>query len=297
MSGKAKITVEYTADSATSVDEICDGLQAAIEALDDSGEPFEGLTVTPSGATATHLDISAPVGVTFYLSAWRLDRIKVEDRTPDAGIAADLDAIRNADSDWYGLATDQNGKATAEEAADWAETQLIVYGTNTADHMAYDSGLTTDIQSILAAKSYIRSIVLFDHNTTDGYAGLAALAERFPSDPGRGPGAGGTFHGKTLAGVSSNVLTPTQKSVLETKGYTVYVTTARRAHTLGGKTPSGEFLDKTRFVDWFVTRTQEGIAQVILDAERVPFTDGGISQIESVAAPCRRGLAAGGSCL
>lgn len=293
--GKAKTTVSYTADGNATVDEICDGLQAAIEALDDSGEPFEGLTVTPDNATATYIQITAAAGVVFYLSGWRSDRLKVEDRTPDAGIAADLDAIRNYDDDWYGLATDQNGRLTSEEAADWAETQLVVYGTNTSDWLAYDNASTTDIQSVLAAKSYIRTIVGFDNTTTDGYFGAGMLAERFPSDPGRGPGAGGTFHGKTIAGVSSNTLTPTEKGVLETKGYTIYVTTAKRAHTLGGKSPSGEFLDKTRFVDWFVTRTQEGIAQVILDAERVPFTDGGISQIESVGrSMLDQGITAGG---
>ncbi len=289
--GETATEVSVSGDTDATVDEICDALQAAIETLDDAGEPFEGLTVTPSGATATHLDISAAAGEYFYLSGWRNDRLKIEDRTAATGsLATELDAIRAFDADWYGLATDVNSEDFAETVADWAETEDIVYATNTSDYNALDSGSTADIQSQLAAKSYIRSICGFDLDDDGGYMGVAMLAERFPSDPGTGPAAGGTFNGKTLAGVTADALNPTQQGNLRTKGYTVYVTTAGVNHTLGGETPSGEYLDHTRFVDWYRIRLAEDIAQMILNNERVPYDGRGISMVEGVL---RARLAAG----
>jgi hypothetical protein len=294
--GETATEVSVTADGSATVDEICDALEIAIENLDDAGEPFEGLTVTPSGATATHLDLSAAAGTYFYLSGWRSDRLHVEDLTAAPGTLADeLDDIRAFDADWYGLATDVNSQPFAETVADWAETQDILYATNTSDYNALDSGSTADIQSQLAAKSYIRSICGFDLDDDGGYMGCAMLAERFPSDPGTGPAAGGTFNAKTLAGVTADALTPTQKANLRTKGYTVYVTTAGVNHTLGGETPSGEYLDHTRFVDWYRIRLQEDIAQMILNNERVPYDGRGISMVEGVLrARLAAGLRSGG---
>jgi hypothetical protein len=290
--GETVTEVSIAADTATTVDEICDALEAAIVALQGAGEPFENLTVTPvGGATATALDLSMAAGSYFYLSGWRNDRLRVEDLTAAPGtLAAELDAIRAFDADFYGLATDVNSQPFAETVADWAETQDLVYATNTSDYNALDSGSTADIQSQLAAKSYIRSICGFDLDDDGGYMGVAMLAERFPSDPGVGPAAGGTFNAKTLAGVTADALTPTQQTNLRTKGYTVYITTAGVNHTLGGETPSGEYLDHTRFVDWYRIRLQEDLATLILNNERVPYDGRGLSMVEGVL---RARLAAG----
>lgn len=287
------VTVTYTSDASATVDEICDGLQAAIAA---AGAPLAAITVTPvGGATATALDLSLAAGAVAYFSDWDVTRINLEDRTPDPGIAADLDAIRAYDADWYGFAVSVNSKAIAEEAADWAETQDVIFACNTSDWTAHTNGNTTDIQSILDAKSYARTICYFDLDDTAGYSGVAGLAERLPFDPGSPPDAGGVFHARTLRGVTADPLTPTQKNVLLAKGYTVNVTTSTRNHTLGGKAAGGEFLDYTRFVDWFRIRLQEKLAALFMNNGRVPYDERGITMIESVCqAQLREGLASGG---
>ncbi len=287
VAGQVPTTISYTSDANATVDEICDGIQAA---FGTAGAPVAAITVTPSGGTATHLDISAAQGVFFSLSDWDHTRLLVEDRTPDPGIAADLDAIRTADNDWYGLAVADNSPAICEEAADWAETQDVIFACNTSNSNALNSGVSTDIQSVLKAKSYARTMCLFDLDDTAGYAGVAALAERFPFDPGSPPDAGGVFNAKTLRGVTADPLTPTQKTNLRNKGYTVIVTTAGRNHTLGGESASGEYLDYTRFNDWFRIRLQEKLAAVQLNNGRVPYDEVGLSMIESA---CRAQVSEG----
>jgi len=210
-------------------------------------------------------------------------------------VDANLSTIRAADADWYHLASAYNSKAITKEMADWAETQRILFFCNTSDSIALDSGNLTDIQSQLDALSYERSTCIFDKTGTDGFAGVAAAAERAPFDPGAPPDAGGDFNAKTLTGVRANGLTPNEKSVLRAKGYTVIETTAGRHHTLGGDAAGGKPLDQTRFEDWFAVRLQEDIATAVLNSGRIPMSKEGIATYESlIRARIKAGITAGG---
>lgn len=288
--GKDPVDISITADEATTVDEICDAIELAIEDLDDVGEDLEGLTVTASGGTATHLDLSMAEGEWFYIRDWNHARIAVEDRTPDPGIDSDLSDIYAEDADWYHLAIAYNSDAISKEAADWAETQRVLFFANTSDSDSMDPNVTTDLQSALDALSYERSMVIFDKTGTDGFAGVAAAAERAPFDPGAPPDAGGDFNAKTLIGVRANGLTPDQKTKLRDKGYTVIETTAGRHHTLGGDAAGGKPVDQTRFEDWFAVRLQERIAAAVLNNGKIPMAQAGLAVYESI---CRAQIAAG----
>jgi hypothetical protein len=256
------------------------------------------LVTTPDAGTATHLDLTIPstvIGKTFSVSGWRPDRIKVEDRTPDPGVAADLNAIRAVDADWYGLATACNSEAFAEAVADWAEGQLVVYATNTGDWEALDQTSTLDLQSKLEAKSYVRTKVHYHAADLGEFMGAAALGERFPFDPGTPPSAGGTFNAKTLKAITVDSITPAQKTVLLDKGYTIYETTAGRNHTLGSRAAGGVPFDQTRFVDWFVTRLQESLAAVQLNNGRVPYDERGLAVLQAACqSMIQQGLISGG---
>ncbi len=283
--GGAPATAEYTSDASASVDEICDGLQAAIHAL---GMP--GVTVVPSGGTATYIDVLMTSGRLLFLAGWDDSRLAVEDRTQDPGIAADLAAIRLADSDWYGLAIDCNANDVIEEAADWAETQLLLFGYNNSDTLTGDaSGHTTGIFYVLKGKSYGRSIGKANFNDTGAFGGVRMLAERFPHDPGAAE-AGGVFAFKTLRGETADLLTSTQKTTLRADNAVVYESTAGVSHTLDGKVAGGEYADVVRFLDWFTIRLQERIASVQLSNQRVHYTARGLSMIETA---CRAQLSAG----
>jgi hypothetical protein len=253
------------------------------------------LTVTPSGGTATHLDLSAEVGRYFWLKGWRHDRIEVEDRTADPGMVADLDAIRLVDADWYGLAVATHSVDAQEAAAGWAEAQKVQFFSCTSDTKALDSEDLTDIASVLGTLSYKRSMCYFSLNNQAAFTDVGAPAERFPFDPGNGPDAGGTYDAKTIAGVPADALTPTQKTVLRTKKYNVYITTADINHTLDGWTPEGTFGDQVRFEDWFNTRLQEKLFAAKKNVGRLPMSKIGLAALEAcVRAQFAEGIASGG---
>ncbi len=255
----------------------------------------QDVIVTPDGGTATYLTLSAAAGIWFAVQGWNTSRLKVEDLTPDPGIAADLAAIRQEDDDWYGFGMVYGARAIQEEAADYLETLDAIYGFDTSDWQAWTNASSADIWSILSAKSYVRGIC-YPCRNQGTFAGVAGLAERLPWDPGSPPSAGGTFHSKTLKGVVTSTWTPTEKAALRDKLYTVYQRTAGLNLTLGGETPVGEFLDYTRFNDWFRIRLQEDFVGVQAANQRVGYDVTGIKAEESACkSRLRVAIASGGA--
>lgn len=265
------VDITFTSDSTPLASEIVAGLAAAVEASSLAAL----VTATSADGNTTCQIVNGTPGDIVYYSNWT-NNLTFSDVTTDPGIAADLANIRTADSDWYGLAIDQNCKALIVAASGWAETELVLFGANTSESAAFDGASTTDTGYILKNLSTARTILGFDLDNAGSYMGVAMLAERFPHDVGQA-GAGGTFHGKTLSGISGDALTATQKTNLRAKNYVVYITTGGRNHTLDGKVCGGEFADKIRGLDWFKTRTEERIAQAILDNDKIPYTDAGIT--------------------
>jgi hypothetical protein len=252
------------------------------------------VVVTPDGGTATYLSLTAAAGIWFAVSGWSTDRLKVEDLTPDPGVAADLAAIRQADDAWYNLSSIYDSRLIQEKISDYIETIDAECAHASADWQMYDSGSSADIQSILAAKSYKRTLVYAKRNMGT-FAGVGGLAERITSDPGTGPDAGGTYHAKTIAGVSVDTWTPTEKANLRTKGYCLYMTTAGLNLTLGSETPAGDFFDYTRFNDWFRIRLQEDFVQIQANNGRIRFDRIGLALVETAAkSRLSAGIRAGG---
>ncbi len=274
--GAVEVDITYTSDGSALISEIVAGLAAAVEASAFAGN----VAAIGTADTNTACQITGNVaGEITYYKNWTAN-LTFEDTTANPGIATDLATIRDHDSDWYGLAIDLNANAIAQAASGYIETLDAMFFTNSSDSKAYDSGVTADLGKALMTLSTGRTVVGFDLDDTSGYMGVAMAAERFPFDPGQ-DGAGGTFHGKTLSGVTADALTPTQKINLRAKNYVVYITTASRNHTLDGKVSGGEFADVGRGLDWFKIRTEERIAAAILDNQKIPYTDRGISIIKS----------------
>jgi hypothetical protein len=239
------------------------------------------------------MQIATGVGKLVFYSKWTGN---FEDVTADPGVAADLIAIQLESNDWYGVAVDLQARLIQEETADWCEAAKKLNLHVSSDWQAKEVGQTNDIGDVLQGKGYAYSACYQDNGRDTGeYQNVRAMAERFPHDPGQPPGAGGTWHGKTLKGVSFTQLTPAEKTVLKDKGYNVYEDTAGRKHTLYGVTSSGEYIDVIRFLDWNNIRMAEALAFTILSAEKIPYTDGGISVLETqVKKVLSVGVTAGG---
>ena len=233
-------------------------------------------TVAATSSTATITVTASVAGTTFDISDWTTSLLNLKKTNTDPGIATDLAAILNEDSDWYGLAIDSTSAAEIVAAAAWVEAngKLAVFDSSDYDIIATGSG---DVGSTLKTSAYARSAIMFSGNSTQSYASAAWLGNRFPFDPGSD-----TWMFKTLKGVPVTVLTDSQMGYALGKNVNVYTTIAGINMTQQGKSASGEFLDVTRFIDWLTAEIKVRVFAVLVNNQKIPYTDAGVDVIVSI---------------
>ncbi|HSN27246.1 MAG TPA: DUF3383 family protein, partial [Kofleriaceae bacterium] len=253
--------------------------------------------VTADGSSGTHVAVTttltAPEMVSYSHDSVH-SNLTLVDATADAGIAADLAAIYLADPDFYGLVLDSNGAAEIEAAAAWAEsTGGLMFVAQTCDTAVSDTAASSDLASVawyLKSHSYYRTEPLFHPTIGLNFIAAAMLGSRLPRDPGSD-----TWAFKTLAGIASYALTATQATNLAAKNVMTYTTIAGIDVTQGGKVAAGEWADVIRFRDWLVARIQEAVFALLVNNEKVPYTDAGIDMVKgAVQAVLGDGVRVGG---
>lgn len=270
----------FTSDADASLAEICTGVAAAITAL---------AGVSASGASGTHVDVTADAALTLHAFTFTTDNLTHEDVSVDANMADDLSAIRLADADWYGLVIDSQTSAEIEEAADWAETQKVIHLAQCADDTMLDAAVTTDLGSSLQDEGYARTGLVY-HADPDSFACAAWLGRMLPTDPGSA-----TWKFKTLRSTAVSVLRSDQDTALKNKNVNRYQTIAGVAMTAEGVSSSGEFLDVTIFVDWLAARIQEHVFTLMVNTPKLGYTDESVDLIKAeITAVGEDGIAAGG---
>ena len=131
-----------------------------------------------------------------------------------------------------------------------------------------------DIQSVLAAKSLLRSGAMFSGDQAN-YPEAAWIGRVLPNDPGTA-----TWNLKTLAGITVDNLSAAQISVLDAKKANYYVTIGGVNVTQNGNMAGGEWIDIVQAIDWLEARIQEDVYSALINVEKLPFTDAGIQVVE-----------------
>lgn len=257
----------YTNGSGESVAGIVTAMQALADAVTgaDASDDTTHLTITPT----TTNDLISVVSTADHADA------QIEDLTADPGLAADLNAIVAEDAAWYGLLLDSNSAAEVAVAAAWAEARNIVFGATTQDSECKSAAVTDCIASTLQDTAYTRTFLMFHENPAQ-YAAAAWMGERFPSAPGSS-----TWAFKTPAGVTVSALKSAEIAALKGKACNYLIEVKGNNITLDGVTPSGEFIDVTRGIDWDRVRRQERLFTLLLNNPKVPYTDAGIAMVEA----------------
>jgi hypothetical protein len=167
----------------------------------------------------------------------------------------------------------------ANEVAAWTETQKKIFGYDSKDADIKDAGATTDIAYILNAAAYDRTFVNYypydaaqaaNEMMADGWIGETA-----PYDPGSQ-----TWMFKTIAGLLPYELTSGEKTAVHGKKANTYTTVAGVNITEQGTVASGEYIDIIRGLDWLESRIQTLVFTELINARKIPYTDGGIAIIE-----------------
>lgn len=257
-------TYSYTADGTPTKAEIATGLALAVTSDTD-----EVITATAVGDTVEIAWIST-VGSVELLT--NLQWGTISPLAASSAVADDLDAILDEDSAWYGLVMTERVKADQLKAAEWTEAndRLFITATNEADVL--NPSVTTDLISVLKNTRYYRTAVLYHTNAATEYPDAAWAGRVFTIQPGAE-----TWALKSLASVTPSPLTSTQKQTVVNKGGNTFeFYQAQIALTNPGKVAAGEWIDVIRFRDWLKDTIQVNMVQMMINRDKVPYTDAGI---------------------
>ena len=103
--------------------------------------------------------------------------------------------------------------------------------------------------------------------------------QTLPEDPGTL-----TWKFQTISGL---IATPTtlmdssEKALAEGKNANVYIKNAGVSHTREGIMASGRFIDVQRGVDWLDARLEEAVFAELINLQKIPYTNAGLTIIES----------------
>jgi len=201
----------------------------------------------------------------------------------NVNVATELnDLIQAGGTDWYFLiltrrATEAEQLQDIEQAADFIEALSAPKLYFTAiDQASLLTSATTDIASVLKAKTYDRTVVLYSADQAN-YPDAAWVGDGAPHDAGSR-----TWKFKTLVGITPDQLSDTEISNLGSKNANYYETIAN-ANVISSEAVvvGGEYIDVIRGSDELQVRIGEDIFTQLINTEKIPFTTNGIAAIES----------------
>ena len=267
-------------------EQVAAGLVAVINALVPpvTGAKLQPVTAVDNfdGSFEVNADVST---VPFLIQLSPLEAMVVQyglivgDFVPSASVVTDIQAIQAVNDDWYALAMTDRTSATVQAVAAYIETQIKIFGTASSDANIINQPAgtdTTSIAAILNTAGYVRSFVLFSEEAAQDFPECAWFGNCLPLQPGSE-----TWMFKTLNSVSYSDLSSNQENNAFSKQCNTYEYVGGVGITQNGTMAQGEFIDIIRGVDWLTSTIQSYVYSVLVNNPKVPYTDSGITAIES----------------
>jgi hypothetical protein len=199
----------------------------------------------------------------------------------DPGVATDLTAIQNENDSWFWLVTLYNSEDYIDAASTWIQTQKKFYWAGSND--TRDLGTSTGSAGALdVLKTAARNQTAgFYHHRPNEFAGAAITGNLAPREIGSW-----TAKFKTLSGVATTTLTPTQRANLVARHANFYESVAGVSILSEGTTSAGPtvvrgFVDDVVNLFWVEDDMQKGVFGAMAGAAKIPRTDPGMTTIEN----------------
>jgi len=196
------------------------------------------------------------------------------------GISGSLSNASSENNDWYGLAIHSRLVADIEEASDWVQGQGTsnpkLFFAQNASADILNPALSTDICSVLTAKSAFRTAVMY-HADDAEYADCAWMGGQLPNDPGSI-----TWAYKSLSLVTVDTFAAGEKAAAHAKNCNTYDTVAAVNITEEGKVCDSpfEWLDVIRGVDWIQVNMTVDLFTLLVNLPKIAFDSKGIGAIK-----------------
>lgn len=262
----------YT-NSSGSESDILKGILQAITGDSDSVLTDNEEQVSEETLTQLHLEAKNP-GTAFSVKVTSNLTAKMDTTTED--IANTMAAVVASDSDFYGVALASRADADILAMAEWAEANEKLFGTATAADGAKNSEITNDIGSQLQAKNYYRTFWFYHALAATEYPECAIMARCFSINPG-----GETWANKQLSSITTDSLSETEALAVQGKNGNTFEPFRNISITQNGKVAAGEWIDVIRFRDWLAEEIKVNVFNLLINRDKVPYTDAGIAAIES----------------
>ena len=248
---------------------------SATEAAGQAGTWFPLIYIKGSTETATYKEYASLAELTPDFAegtdAYKIaSLIFMQDNKPDKiAVVAGGEAVMTAltpfmDKSWRQLIVAGEFDSTVATAIEATEKQYFT-------HFASVGELTS-----AKITSYDRTVaVVYSHE--DVANPEAAIVGRMA-----GYEAGqATYHAKVVKGVTAEAFTSAELEAIHKAGGFCYVMKNGRIATSNGITGSGEWVDVVESFDYLIQNIRYDVQEVFLNNDKVPYTDAGISMIES----------------
>lgn len=203
-----------------------------------------------------------------------------------------LTAVKNVNNSWYalGLIKGLRDIQFTEDLSDALESNrnVMIIVTNDANTLVL--GSSASLAAKLKAKNYKRTSLTY-HDNENVYPDWSWMGQQLPKSVGST-----NWSFKTLAGVAhgasqeilpSNLTTVQIDAALDVNA-NVYTTTLGAnfmyfGTMTGGKNidKEGEFIDIIINIDFLQARIEEGLMSLLIEKDIIPFTDGGITIVDT----------------
>lgn len=169
----------------------------------------------------------------------------------------------NASEDFYFVLSTEQGEDEIKAISTWVDAQERIYFAS------------SDNPTILAQLESDRTALLL-HSDPRSYPAEGWVGRCAPETPGSI-----TWKFKTINGILDPGYSTTQVNNIEDDGGNTYIRQGGILHTTPGQVTSGEWIDVIRSQDFVTARIREEVFRVLVNAPKVPYTNGGIAMITS----------------
>ena len=278
VSASGTATYTYTVQNGDDDEDVLQGLETAM-----ASDP----TLTASYASNTLTLTATTAGTAFRVEVD--SALTVTEASPSETIAETMAACVMHDADFYGVALASRTDGDILAMAAWCEANEKLFGTCVSGSDVLDGSDNTDIASQLMLNNYYRTFSFY-HTDTSDFPEVAVMSRCFTAVPGSE-----TWALKRLAGVKVDDLTETQFNVLKQKNVNTFEKFRNLSLTQTGKVAAGEWIDVIRFRDWLAEEIKVNVLNVLVNNEKVPYTDPGIAIVEgAIRQSLRQGQINGG---
>lgn len=291
----------------TSLDDVATVIDTALGANGDCyylGGRFNiNSATTGAASTITLLSTVAAGSVTDISGTGYLDGDTAKSPTVPGGailsqgqiaedVATAITAIENVNNDWYAMGALKKFRdlTETEDMADEIESRRKMFLIATNDANTLVAGSTSTFAYYVKNANYKRSGHVY-HDDSTLYPDFSWYGQELPKDLGST-----NWAYKTFAGIAEGAeveipevsLTESQKDAALSVNTNIYTETLGAAHTFAGTMgggrnidKDGEFIDIVRNIDFLQARVEEGIFSVLLEKDIIPYTNAGISIVET----------------